>query len=78
LTLNSLCLSDASNRRPLLAAECESLPDAEKWRRDIIRDITKKIAATQNGKAGFSVMVYFFSHKACGAQRVEGNIESVR
>jgi len=43
LTLNFLCLSDASNRRPLLAAECESLPDAEKWRRHIIRDITERL-----------------------------------
>lgn len=44
--------SDASNRRPLLASECNSLGDSEKWRREIIRDITKKISAIHNATLG--------------------------
>lgn len=42
----------ASNRRPLLASECQSLGDCEKWRREIVRDFTKKIAAVQNATLG--------------------------
>jgi pre-mRNA-splicing factor ISY1 len=41
--------SGAGNRRPLVSTECQSLPEAEKNRRDIIREITKKIAMIQNG-----------------------------
>jgi hypothetical protein len=42
--------TEESNKRPLLATECESLPQAEKFRRDIIRDITKNISAIGNGE----------------------------
>lgn len=44
--------SVGANRRPLVASECDSLGDAEKWRRDLIRDITKKIALIQNASLG--------------------------
>eukprot|EP01038_Epipyxis_sp_PR26KG_P008709 gene8709-11768_t len=44
--------ANIGNKRPLLASECESLPEAEKWRRDIIRDVTKKIAAIHNATLG--------------------------
>lgn len=44
--------ASASNRRPLLASECQSLPDAEKWRRDIVKDLTKKVAMIQNASLG--------------------------
>jgi hypothetical protein len=36
-------------RRPFLASECTNLSDAERWRRDVIREITKKVADIQNG-----------------------------
>ena len=39
-------------RRPYLASECKSLPDAERWRREILREITKKVAEIQNGARG--------------------------
>lgn len=39
-------------RRPFLASECRSLPDAEKWRRDVIRDISRKISEIQNAGLG--------------------------
>lgn len=43
---------DANNRRPLVASDCNSLGDAEKWRRDLIKDVTKKIAAIHNATLG--------------------------
>ncbi|KPP74847.1 pre-mRNA-splicing factor ISY1-like [Scleropages formosus] len=36
-------------RRPFLASECNELPKAEKWRRQIISEISKKVAQIQNG-----------------------------
>mmetsp|Transcript_36036 Transcript_36036/g.36719 ORF Transcript_36036/g.36719 Transcript_36036/m.36719 type:complete len:305 (-) Transcript_36036:150-1064(-) len=44
--------ADVTKRRPLLASECQSLPDAEKWRREIVREFTKKISAIQNATLG--------------------------
>lgn len=41
-----------SNRRPLLASECDSLIDAKKWRREIVQEISKKIAAIHNASLG--------------------------
>ncbi|KAG6976567.1 hypothetical protein JG688_00001233 [Phytophthora aleatoria] len=36
------------NRRPYLASKCDNLKDAERWRRQIIREISKKVADIQN------------------------------
>lgn len=44
--------STESNRRPLLSNDCESLPDAQRFRRDLIQNITKKISAIQNANLG--------------------------
>jgi pre-mRNA-splicing factor ISY1 len=41
-----------TNKRPYLASECESLTEAEKWRRELVRDITRKISQIQNGTHG--------------------------
>jgi hypothetical protein len=46
------CFVAKDNTRPLLVGECSSLPDAERHRRDIIRDISKKISAIQNANLG--------------------------
>jgi len=35
-------------RRPFLASECDSLSDAERWRRQIIKEMSKKISMIQN------------------------------
>ncbi|KAI8428670.1 hypothetical protein MSG28_007394 [Choristoneura fumiferana] len=35
-------------RRPYLASECNDLPQAEKWRLQIVREIAKKVAQIQN------------------------------
>jgi len=39
-------------RAPILTTECTSLPDAEKWRRDRVRDLTKKVTAIGNAALG--------------------------
>ncbi|XP_033373245.1 pre-mRNA-splicing factor ISY1 homolog isoform X3 [Parus major] len=39
-------------RRPFLASECNELPKAEKWRRQIIGEISKKVAQIQNAGLG--------------------------
>ncbi|KAG7400107.1 NineTeen Complex (NTC) component [Phytophthora boehmeriae] len=36
------------NRRPYLASQCDNLKEAERWRRQIIREISKKVADIQN------------------------------
>jgi len=41
-----------SNRRPYLATHCEHLNDAEKWRRQIIREISAGISKIQNEGLG--------------------------
>uniref|UniRef100_A0A3P9PL03 Pre-mRNA-splicing factor ISY1 homolog n=1 Tax=Poecilia reticulata TaxID=8081 RepID=A0A3P9PL03_POERE len=42
-------------RRPFLASECSELPKAEKWRRQIISEISKKVAQIQNGLGEFRI-----------------------
>ncbi len=39
----------ACSKRPFLATECKSITDCEKWRREIIRTISKKVSEIQNG-----------------------------
>ena len=39
-------------KKPFVAAECTSVNEAEKWRRDLVRDITKKISTIQNASLG--------------------------
>lgn len=39
-------------RRPYLASECSDLRDAEKWRLDIIREISRKATQIQNAGLG--------------------------
>lgn len=53
--------SKSSNRRPLVASECDSAGDAEKFRREIIRDLTKKTALIANASLGnYSKLVKYF------------------
>lgn len=41
-----------ANLRPLLASDCDSLPEAQRFRRDIVSQVTKKLAAIQNASLG--------------------------
>jgi len=44
--------SGAKQRRPFLASDCNDLKEAEKWRLDIIREISKKVTQIQNAGLG--------------------------
>lgn len=39
-------------KRPFLATEVDDLPEAMRWRQEIIREITKEVAQIQNGALG--------------------------
>lgn len=39
-------------RRPFLATECDDLPKSEKWRRQIIGEVSRKVAQIQNAGLG--------------------------
>jgi len=39
-------------RRPFLSSDCHDLSEAEKWRRQVIKEITKKVAEIQNAGLG--------------------------
>lgn len=41
--------SGEKDRRPYLASECQDLPKCEKYRLEIIREISNKVAQIQNG-----------------------------
>lgn len=41
--------SGDKERRPYLASDCHELPKCEKFRLEIIREISKKVAQIQNG-----------------------------
>ncbi|KAL1116718.1 hypothetical protein AAG570_005194, partial [Ranatra chinensis] len=43
---------EVKQRRPFLASECTDLPQAEKWRIQIIREIARKVSQIQNAGLG--------------------------
>jgi len=50
IKINSILLYvDVTDKRPFIASECDNLVEAEKWRRELIRDITKKTSLIANG-----------------------------
>jgi pre-mRNA-splicing factor ISY1 len=44
--------SKRPTKRPHLASECSYLPDAEKWRHEVIKEIVKDVALIQNESLG--------------------------
>jgi len=46
--------------RPYLATECDDLQKAEKFRRQIIGEVSKKVAQIQNGKIFLKNMPKFW------------------
>ena len=52
VTMKQQFNAGVSERRPYLATDCDNLTDAERWRRDIVREITKKVAEIQNAGLG--------------------------
>jgi len=46
---NQLGTLGGKERRPYLASECKDLKECERWRREILREISKKVTQIQNG-----------------------------
>ncbi len=46
------------DRRPYLASECKDLKECERWRREILREISKKVTQIQNGNFFLSYMLH--------------------
>ena len=46
------CFFAFCRRRPFLASHCDNLSAAEKWRRQVLREITKGVAEIQNAGLG--------------------------
>ena len=43
---------EVKKRRPYLASECDDLKECEKWRLEIIREISRKVTQVQNAGLG--------------------------
>jgi pre-mRNA-splicing factor ISY1 len=41
---------DPKERRPFRTDDCTNLQEAEKWRRQVVKDISKKVSQIQNRK----------------------------
>ena len=37
-------------KRPFIASECNYLPDAEKWRQDVIKEIVRDVTQVREGR----------------------------
>lgn len=44
-----LGLGTRSDRRPRMASTCKSLRDCERWRGEILREISRKVSKIQDG-----------------------------
>lgn len=49
---NQLGTLGGKERRPYLASECKDLKECERWRREILREISKKVTQIQNAGLG--------------------------
>ena len=54
-----LGLVKPKERRPYLASDCNNLKDAEKWRQQIIREISRKVSKIQDGELLFNKNINF-------------------
>lgn len=48
----NLHITEDKERRPYLATECDDVRKAERWRRQIIGEVSKKVAQIQNAGLG--------------------------
>lgn len=51
--------SKVQQRRPFRVSECTSLTEAEKWRRNVIGDISRKMSKIQDSTFSFSFFSFF-------------------
>jgi pre-mRNA-splicing factor ISY1 len=51
-TAKKEALMGVEQKRPFLATEVESLPEAERWRNQILKEVSKSVSNIQNGSLG--------------------------
>lgn len=49
----------AGDRRPRIAASVSSLRDCERWRGDVLKEISRKVSKIQDGKSNLSDVAPF-------------------
>ena len=54
-------------KRPFLATEVESLPEAERWRAQIIKEITRSVSSIQNGTCVWNKREFVCTKRGCPA-----------
>lgn len=52
LTMKKDLATGDKERRPFLSSDCHTLPEAERWRRQIIKEVSKKVTEIQNAGLG--------------------------
>lgn len=52
-----LGLGTRSDRRPRMASACKSLRDCERWRGEILREISRKVSKIQDGTSDLMVIL---------------------
>lgn len=63
-----LGLSGRTDRRPRVASSCTDLRQCERWRGEILRDISRKVSKIQDGE----LIKFLFRLRDAGAASVEG------
>ena len=51
-----LGLGTRADRRPRMASTCKSLRDCERWRGEILREISRKVSKIQDGGCAFVIL----------------------
>lgn len=52
-----LGLGTRADRRPRMASACKSLRECERWRGEILREISRKVSKIQDGAQGFQILL---------------------
>ena len=50
-----LGLGTRADRRPRMASACKSLRECERWRGEILREISRKVSKIQDGAQGLQI-----------------------
>ena len=51
-----LGLGTRADRRPRMASACKSLRECERWRGEILREISRKVSKIQDGAQGLQIL----------------------
>lgn len=57
-----LGLGTRGDRRPKMASACKSLRECERWRGEILREISRKVSKIQDGAHQTNFIILCFAH----------------